>query len=98
MQVAGENIVKAQIKLRFRNVMGKPVIAVRSFMLTQKASKREYKTMDATLSSRNEHGEVRRPASSLPIVIQQAYDDQRLKPEEAQSMRCHVDACVRKVD
>ena len=57
-QVAGENEVKAQIKLRFRTVTGKPVIAIRSFSLTQKANTRQYKTLDSTLASKNDLGEV----------------------------------------
>lgn len=56
--MAGENEVKAQIKLRFRTVIGKPVIAIRSFALTQKASRLEFKTLDSALCSKNEAGEV----------------------------------------
>mmetsp|Transcript_39623 Transcript_39623/g.74414 ORF Transcript_39623/g.74414 Transcript_39623/m.74414 type:complete len:1331 (-) Transcript_39623:619-4611(-) len=56
-KVAGENEVKAQVKLRFRTVTGRPVICIRSFSLTQKASKREYKTLDSTLVSKNELNE-----------------------------------------
>ena len=36
-KVADATEVKAQIKLRFRNVTGKPFVVIRSFQLTQKA-------------------------------------------------------------
>eukprot|EP00854_Cymbomonas_tetramitiformis_P005673 gene5673-6858_t len=52
-KVSGETEVKAQIKMRFNNQLGRPVVTIRSFSLTQKASKQEFKTLDSTLSTTN---------------------------------------------
>ncbi|GAB2295676.1 DNA repair protein rad50 [Dionaea muscipula] len=50
-KVSGETETKAQIKLRFRTPAGKDVVCIRSFQLTQKASKMEYKAIDCTLQT-----------------------------------------------
>ncbi|XP_045089469.2 DNA repair protein RAD50-like [Aegilops tauschii subsp. strangulata] len=42
-KVAGETETKGQIKLRFKTAAGKYVVCIRSFQLTQKASKMEFK-------------------------------------------------------
>ncbi|KAL1319974.1 hypothetical protein AAHE18_14G023000 [Arachis hypogaea] len=42
-KVAGETEAKDQINLRFKTAAGKDVVCIRSFQLTQKASKMEYK-------------------------------------------------------
>ena len=47
MQVAGEIETKGQIKLRFKTIVGKDVVCIRSFQLTQKASKMEYKAIES---------------------------------------------------
>lgn len=58
-KVAGETETKAQIKLRFRTAAGKDVVCIRSFQLTQKASKMEFKAIDSVLQTINPHtGEV----------------------------------------
>ena len=58
-QVAGETETKAQIKLRFKTAAGKDVVCIRSFQLTQKASKMEYKAIESVLQTINPHtGEV----------------------------------------
>lgn len=59
LQVAGETETKGQIKLRFKTAAGKDVVCVRSFQLTQKASKMEYKALESILQTINPHtGEV----------------------------------------
>lgn len=59
MQVAGETETKGQIKLRFKTAAGKDVVCIRSFQLTQKASKMEYKAIESVLQTLNPHtGEV----------------------------------------
>lgn len=60
MQVAGETETKGQIKLRFKTAAGKDVVCIRSFQLTQKASKMEYKAIESVLQTINTvTGEVR---------------------------------------
>ncbi|CAN6722690.1 unnamed protein product [Malus baccata var. baccata] len=54
-KVAGETETKAQIKLRFRTAAGKDVVCIRSFQLTQKASKMEFKAIDSVLQTINPH-------------------------------------------
>ena len=46
--------VKAQIKIRFTSVAAKPVVCTRSFSLTQKATKMEYKAFEAALQTLDE--------------------------------------------
>jgi len=57
-KVAGEKEVKAQVKLKFRNVNGKAIVCTRSMQLVQKASKQEYKTIESALHTINEKNEV----------------------------------------
>lgn len=52
-KVAGETETKAQIKLRFKTAVGKDVVCIRSFQLTQKASKMEYKAIESVLQTIN---------------------------------------------
>jgi hypothetical protein len=47
--------VKAQIKLKITTALKQPAICERSFSLTQKANKREYKAFESALSTRDEH-------------------------------------------
>lgn len=57
-KVAGEREVKAQIKLRFRNVNGKPIVCTRSLQLTQQANdKKVCKTLESALQTYNAAGE-----------------------------------------
>ncbi|OMO88547.1 DNA repair protein Rad50 [Corchorus olitorius] len=59
-KVAGETETKGQIKLRFKTAAGKDVVCIRSFQLTQKASKMEYKAIESVLQTINPHtGELR---------------------------------------
>lgn len=59
MKVAGETETKGQIKLRFKTAAGKDVVCIRSFQLTQKATKMEYKAIESVLQTINPHtGEV----------------------------------------
>ena len=59
MQVSGETETKGQIKLRFKTAAGKDVVCIRSFQLTQKASKMEFKAIESVLQTINPHtGEV----------------------------------------
>ncbi|KAK9180611.1 hypothetical protein WN944_023744 [Citrus x changshan-huyou] len=54
-KVAGETETKGQIKLRFKTAAGKDVVCIRSFQLTQKASKMEYKAIESVLQTINPH-------------------------------------------
>ncbi|CAN1193873.1 DNA repair protein RAD50 [Linum perenne] len=54
-KVAGETETKGQIKLRFKTAAGKDVVCIRSFQLTQKASKLEYKAIESVLQTINPH-------------------------------------------
>ncbi|CAN6447622.1 unnamed protein product [Victoria cruziana] len=54
-KVAGETETKGQIKLRFKTAAGKDVVCIRSFQLTQKASKMEYKAIESVLQTVNPH-------------------------------------------
>ncbi|KAF4374620.1 hypothetical protein G4B88_004872, partial [Cannabis sativa] len=45
--VAGETETKGQIKLRFKTAAAKDVVCIRSFQLTQKASKMEFKAIES---------------------------------------------------
>ena len=57
--MAGETETKAQVKLRFKTAAGKDVVCIRSFQLTQKASKMEFKAIESVLQTINPHtGEV----------------------------------------
>ena len=47
--------MKAQIKLKFPSALKKPAMCERSFSLTQKANKREYKAFESALSTLDEH-------------------------------------------
>ncbi|KAK9159898.1 hypothetical protein Syun_006239 [Stephania yunnanensis] len=50
-KVKGETETKGQIKLRFKTAAGKDVVCIRSFQLTQKASKMEYKAIESIFQS-----------------------------------------------
>ncbi|EPS72319.1 hypothetical protein M569_02430, partial [Genlisea aurea] len=52
-KVAGETETKGQIKLRFKTASKKDVVCIRSFQLTQKASKMEYKAIESVLQTIN---------------------------------------------
>ncbi|CAI9117568.1 OLC1v1018973C1 [Oldenlandia corymbosa var. corymbosa] len=54
-KVAGETETKGQIKLRFKTAAGKDVVCIRSYQLTQKASKMEYKALESVLQTINPH-------------------------------------------
>eukprot|EP01132_Coremiostelium_polycephalum_P007433 gene7433-9135_t len=56
-KIAGEAEVKAQIKLRFKNPNGKPIVATRTLSLLQKATKQEYRQVDSSLQSYNSEGQ-----------------------------------------
>ncbi|KAG6386852.1 hypothetical protein SASPL_152029 [Salvia splendens] len=58
--VAGETETKGQIKLRFKTAARKDVVCIRSFQLTQKATKMEYKAIESVLQKINpQAGELR---------------------------------------
>lgn len=54
-KVAGETEIKGQIKLRFKTAAGKDVVCIRSFQLTQKGAKLEYKAIESVLQTINPH-------------------------------------------
>lgn len=57
--MAGETETKGQIKLRFKTAARKDVVCIRSFQLTQKATKMEYKAIEFVLQTLNpQTGEV----------------------------------------
>ena len=49
--------VKAQIKLKFTSALSKPAVCQRSFSLTQKPQRREYKAFEAALQTLDERNE-----------------------------------------
>lgn len=51
--MAGETETKGQIKLRFKTAARKDVVCIRSFQLTQKATKMEYKAIESVLQTIN---------------------------------------------
>ncbi|KAH6816239.1 DNA repair-recombination protein [Perilla frutescens var. frutescens] len=52
-KVSGETETKGQIKLRFKTAARKDVVCIRSFQLTQKATKMEYKAIESVLQTIN---------------------------------------------
>lgn len=54
-KVAGETEIKGQIKLRFKTAAGKDVVCIRSFQLTQKGAKLEYKAIESVLQTIDPH-------------------------------------------
>ncbi|KAL6188857.1 hypothetical protein ACLB2K_040248 [Fragaria x ananassa] len=54
-KVGGETETKGQIKLRFKTAAGKDVVCIRSFQLTQKVSKMEFKAIESVLQTINPH-------------------------------------------
>lgn len=48
--------VKAHVKLRFRNRAGFPTVVIRSFQLTKKKNKLEFKTLDGVIRTTDENG------------------------------------------
>ena len=70
-QVAGETEIKGQIKLRFKTAAGKDVVCIRSFQLTQKGTKMEYKAIESVLQTIDpQTGEVLITAHSIHWYIQ----------------------------
>jgi DNA repair protein RAD50 len=51
-KMANEREVKAQIKLKFKNVSGKHLVCTRSLQLTQRAKKIEMKTLESVLMTK----------------------------------------------
>jgi hypothetical protein len=68
-QVAGETETKGQIKLRFKTAAGKDVVCIRSFQLTQKASKMEYKAIESVIQTLDHNGEVRNLFNDQPFIF-----------------------------
>lgn len=68
-QVAGETETKGQIKLRFKTAAGKDVVCIRSFQLTQKASKMEYKAIESVIQTLDHNGEVRNLSFDHPFLF-----------------------------
>ncbi|KAF9606048.1 hypothetical protein IFM89_022207 [Coptis chinensis] len=54
-KVKGDTETKGQIKLRFKTAAGKDVVCIRSFQLTQKATKMEFKAIESVLQTINPH-------------------------------------------
>ncbi|KAG8461760.1 hypothetical protein KFE25_001378 [Diacronema lutheri] len=54
--LASTTEVKGQIKLRFRSADGKPVVCSRSFNLTQRQKKKEYKALESVLTTLDSTG------------------------------------------
>lgn len=68
-QVAGETETKGQIKLRFKTAAGKDVVCIRSFQLTQKASKMEYKAIESVIQTLDHNGEVRNLSFDESLLV-----------------------------
>jgi len=68
LKVAGEQEVKAQVKLKFHNTNGQEVVCTRSLQLTQKKNKLEQKTLEGLLLIK-ENGEVRKKILFYVVLI-----------------------------
>ena len=55
-KILAQQEVKAQIKLKFFGLTAQPVVCTRSFSLTQKATKMEYKAFEAALQTVDSSG------------------------------------------
>ncbi|KAJ3197482.1 DNA repair protein rad50 [Irineochytrium annulatum] len=66
--IAKETEVKAQVKLRFRNVNGKEMVCTRSIALSLKKASATQRTLESLLSTSNE------PLSE-PAVLKKKFDD-----------------------
>ena len=55
-KILAKQEVKAQIKLKFFGLTAQPVVCTRSFSLTQKATKMEYKAFEAALQTVDSSG------------------------------------------
>ena len=55
-KILAQQEVKAQIKLKFIGLTAQPVVCTRSFSLTQKATKMEYKAFEAALQTVDSSG------------------------------------------
>ena len=76
MQVAGETKTKGHIKLRFKTTARKDVVCIRSFQLTQKASKMEYKFIESVMQTINPHtGEVCVSVFLFQIIKVEHFED-----------------------
>ncbi|KAF8402152.1 hypothetical protein HHK36_013104 [Tetracentron sinense] len=73
-KVAGETETKGQIKLRFKTAAGKDVVCIRSFQLTQKASKMEYKAIESVLQTINPHTGEGHNNHCLELVVDTAQE------------------------
>ena len=59
LKVANERTIKAQVKLKFRNIKNSPMICMRSLQATQGPRKVTQKTLETVLSTRDpDTGEV----------------------------------------
>ncbi|CAH1777281.1 unnamed protein product [Owenia fusiformis] len=56
-KIAGESMVRAQIRLAFQDVMGQAVVCQRSIEATQKAKSVSTKTLDGTITRKGADGE-----------------------------------------
>ncbi len=57
-KVLGSSEVKAQIRLQFRSAGKKQMVVLRSFQVTQKEKKAEFKQLEAALMIKDASGEV----------------------------------------
>ncbi|KAK4483342.1 hypothetical protein RD792_010528 [Penstemon davidsonii] len=73
-KVAGETETKGQIKLRFKTAARKDVVCIRSFQLTQKATKMEYKAIESVLQTINPQ-----TGEEDLILIKKRMGEERLK-------------------
>ncbi|KAJ7370898.1 DNA repair protein rad50 [Desmophyllum pertusum] len=66
-KVAGEHEVRGQIKLKFRDVTGSPIVVTRTLLSQQKGKKLETKTMEGNIM-REVHGERRSLSSKCADI------------------------------
>lgn len=52
--------VRAQVKLQIQDIKGKPVFISRCMQSMQKAKKLQFKTLDQTITRKNQAGQVRK--------------------------------------
>ncbi|GIY77737.1 DNA repair protein RAD50 [Caerostris darwini] len=65
---AGETEVKAQVKLKFKDVLGKKVVVTRSLMVTQTAKKLTLKTLEGTIKRYGLNGETTEVSSKCAEI------------------------------
>ncbi|GIY59489.1 DNA repair protein RAD50 [Caerostris extrusa] len=69
---AGETEVKAQVRLQFKDVLGKKIVVTRSLMVTQTAKKLTLKTLEGTIKRYGLNGETTEMSSKCAEIDAEA--------------------------